>query len=157
MWVPEVSVAERLVRAIAGYFFLIVLFRIAGKRQVGQLTAVDLVVLMLVSNVMQNAMIGSDNSIGGGMIGVGAIMVLNGLIAFAASRNRRLERLVEGSPTLLVRDGVVDMAALRREFLSLEDLRAALRENGLLEPHEARFVMLEPTGRITVGRRRGGP
>src|SRR5262249_12723453 len=118
MWVPEVSVADRLVRAVVGYLFLLVLFRIAGKRQVGQLTPFDLGVLMLVSNVMQNAMIGPDNSVGGGMIGVGAIIVLNGLIAFAASRNRRLERLVEGSPTLLVHDGVVDIAALRRELLT---------------------------------------
>lgn len=153
MWIPEVSVCERLLRAAVGYLFLLALFRIAGKRQVGQLTPFDLIVLMVVSNVMQNAMIGADNSMTGGMIGVGMIVLLNGAFALLASRNGRARRLLEGSPRLLVHNGVVDMAALRRELLSLEDLRAALRENGMLEPHEARFAMLEPTGRITTGRK----
>jgi len=153
MWIPEVSVLERIIRASTGYLFLLVALRITGKRQVGQLTPFDLVVLLIISNVMQNAMIGPDNSVTGGIIGAFAIFVLNAFVARATFTSRGLERLIDGEPTLLVRDGVLDEAAMRRELVTRAELEAALRDHGLLHPSEARFVMLENTGRITVGGR----
>jgi len=81
MWIPEVTTMDRIIRAAVGYIFLLVAFRLMGKRQVGQLTPFDLVVLLIVSNVLQNAMIGPDNSITGGLIGAMTIFFLNGLVA----------------------------------------------------------------------------
>ena len=154
MWMPEVTVLERVVRAAVGYGFLLVAFRLTGKRQVGQLTPFDLVVLLIVSNVLQNAMIGPDNSITGGLVGAATIFLLNGTLARLTFASRRLERLIDGRPTLLVHDGRVDEAAMARELVTREELHAALREGGIAEVSEARFVMLESTGRMTVGPKR---
>jgi uncharacterized membrane protein YcaP (DUF421 family) len=154
MWVPEVTVIERVVRAAVGYGFLLVAFRLTGKRQVGQLTPFDLVVLLIISNVLQNAMIGPDNSVTGGLVGALTIFACNGVIARLSFANRRLERLIDGEPTLLVRDGHVDEAAMGRELVTHAELHAALREAGISCVEEARFAMLESTGRITAGSRR---
>jgi uncharacterized membrane protein YcaP (DUF421 family) len=154
MWMPEVTVLERVVRAAVGYAFLLAAFRVTGKRQVGQLTPFDLVVLLIISNVLQNAMIGPDNSIFGGIVGVVTIFVMNGVVARLTFASRRCERLIDGQPTRLVHDGHVDEAAMARELVTRAELHAALREAGLAEVSEARFVMLEATGRITVGPQR---
>jgi uncharacterized membrane protein YcaP (DUF421 family) len=151
MWIPEVTVLERVVRAAVGYGFLLLAFRLTGKRQVGQLTPFDLVVLLIISNVLQNAMIGPDNSVTGGLVGAATIFLMNGLVARLTFSSRRLERLIDGRPTCLVRDGQIDEHAMARELVTHAELHAALREAGLLDVTEARFVMLEPTGRMTVG------
>ncbi len=151
MWVPEVSVLERVARGAIGYLFLLVAFRIAGKRQVGQLTPFDLVVLLIISNVLQNAMIGPDNSVTGGVIGALTIFLLNGVLARLTFKSRRLERWIEGQPRCLVHDGNVDEAAMRSELVTHAELLAALREAGVAHITEARFAMLESTGRITAG------
>ncbi|HXJ35260.1 MAG TPA: YetF domain-containing protein [Candidatus Eisenbacteria bacterium] len=151
MWVPEVSVLERVARGAIGYLFLLVAFRISGKRQVGQLTPFDLVVLLIISNVLQNAMIGPDNSVTGGVIGALTIFVMNGALAWLTFKSRRLERLIEGEATRLVHDGKIDEAAMRKELVTHAELRAALREAGIPHVTEARFAMLESTGRITAG------
>jgi uncharacterized membrane protein YcaP (DUF421 family) len=148
---PEVTVLERIVRAGVGYGFLLIAFRVTGKRQVGQLTPFDLVVLLIISNVLQNAMIGPDNSVTGGLVGAGTIFALNGIVARLTFKSRRLEQLIDGAPTLLVHDGHVDEAALRRELVTRAELHAALREAGIAAVADARFVMLENTGRITAG------
>jgi uncharacterized membrane protein YcaP (DUF421 family) len=153
MWMPEVTVMERVVRAAVGYGFLLVAFRLTGKRQVGQLTPFDLVVLLIISNVLQNAMIGPDNSVTGGLVGAITIFACNGLVARVSFASRRVERLVDGKPTLLVRDGTIDEAAMRRELVTHAELHAALREAGILDVGDARFVMLESTGRMTAGAR----
>ena len=151
MWMPEVTVTERIIRAMVGYGFLLVAFRLTGKRQVGQLTPFDLVVLLIISNVLQNAMIGPDNSITGGLVGALAILGCNGAVARLSFASRRMERLVDGEPTLLVHDGRINEAAMRRELVTHAELHAALREAGILDVADARFVMLESTGRMTAG------
>ena len=151
MWIPEVSTMERIVRAGVGYVFLLAAFRLMGKRQVGQLTPFDLVVLLIISNVLQNAMIGPDNSITGGLIGALTIFFLNGLVARLTFANHALERLIDGTPTCLVHNGRIDEAAMRRELVTRSELHAALRDAGMVDPTEARFVFLESTGRMTAG------
>jgi uncharacterized membrane protein YcaP (DUF421 family) len=154
MWVPEVTVLERIVRAAVGYGFLLVAFRLTGKRQVGQLTPFDLVVLLIVSNVLQNAMIGPDNSVTGGLVGALTIFACNGLVARVSFMHRRLERLIDGRPTRLVHNGRIDETAMRSELVTRAELHAALREAGIASVGEAHFAMLESTGRITAGSRR---
>ena len=151
MWLPEVTVAEKVVRSAVVYGFLLVAFRVTGKRQVGQLTPFDLTVLLVVSNVLQNAMIGPDNSISGGLIGATVLFVLNGLVARVTYYSRRAERLVEGTPTTLVHNGKIDDAAMRHELVTRAELHAALRDAGMCEVSEARYAMLEANGKITAG------
>jgi uncharacterized membrane protein YcaP (DUF421 family) len=154
MWMPEVTVVERVVRAGVGYLFLLVAFRLTGKRQVGQLTPFDLVVLLIISNVLQNAMIGPDNSVTGGLVGALTIFVLNHVVAKLSYSRRWLERLIDGKPTLLVHNGRVDQAAMAAELVTRTELHAALRDAGIASVTDARFVMLESTGHMTAASRR---
>jgi len=156
--IPDISVAEKLVRSVVVYLFLLVAFRLCGKRQLGQLSAFDLVVLLIISNVVQNAVIGNDNSLGGGLIGATAILLLNLVVAYATFRFKRADRVVEHSPTLLVRHGRVLRDNLRRERLGPRDLRAALRHHGVVSIRDIRYAFLEEDGHVSVitGRRRSG-
>lgn len=151
---PEIAVAEKLLRSVAVYLFLLVAFRLMGKRQLGQLTPFDLVVLLIISNVVQNALIGNDNSLGGGLIGATAILVLNAIVAWLTFRYKRLERLVEHSPTIVVRHGRILKASLRQERLSLPELRSALRQQGVVSLRDVRYVILEEDGKLSVITRR---
>jgi len=154
MWLPEVGVAEKIVRSLVVYVFLLTVFRLTGKRQVGQLTPFDLVVLLIVSNVLQNAMIGPDNSVGGGLIGALVIFGANAIVARLTFWSRRLEFLIDGDPTTLVHQGKVDEDAMRRELVTRAELHAALRDAGMCDVTEARFAVLEANGKITAGARR---
>ncbi|HWN90726.1 MAG TPA: YetF domain-containing protein [Verrucomicrobiae bacterium] len=155
--VPDIAVAEKILRSVAVYGFLLVAFRIAGKRQLGQMTAFDLIVLLIISNVLQNAAIGNDNSLGGGLLGATVIIVLNLLIAWMTFRHKRFERIVEDSPTILVKHGHVLHANLAREFMSMAELRAALRREGVATMSEVRYAILEEDGHVTVIPRRSTP
>lgn len=153
MWTPELPVVEKIVRAAAVYFFLLIALRLSGKRQLGQMSSFDLVVLLILSNTVQNAIIGNDNSITGGLIGAVAILGLNYGIARLATANKGFERLVEGAPTLLVHNGKVIEENMRRELLTRDELMAALRRQGILSIDEVRVALLEETGAITAVKR----
>ncbi len=150
LFVPEVPVAEKIIRSAAVYIFLLIAFRLAGKRTLGQMTPFDLIVLLVISNVVQNALIGNDNSVGGGLLGATCILVINGVVAWLTSRNKRFERLVENTPTVLVRHGRIRWDNLRRECMSLPELRAALRREGILTFGDVRYAILEEDGRLSV-------
>ena len=152
--VPDISVAEKVLRSAAVYVFLLVAFRLCGKRQLGQLSAFDLVVLLLISNVVQNAVIGNDNSLGGGLIGATTILLLNAVVAYLTFRFKRVDRVVEHSPTVLVRHGRIIRANLRRERLGPRDLRAALRHHGVVSLRDIRYAFLEEDGHVSVVTRR---
>lgn len=148
--VPEIAVAEKILRSLVVYGFLLVAFRVAGKRMLGQLTAFDLVVLLIISNVLQNAAIGPDNSLGGGLLGAAVIMALNFLVAWLTFRHKRLERLVSNTPTVIVKHGRVIHSNLDREHMSMPELRAALRKEGITTMSEVRYAILEEDGHVSV-------
>jgi len=150
LFVPEISVWEKMARAGMIYFFLLLAFRFTGKRQVGQLTPFDLVVLLIISNVVQNAIIGPDNSLTGGIIGAITILVLNYVIVELSFRFKRVRRLLEAQPTLLIHNGRVLRENLKQERVTMDELLAALRRNGLTSPDHVRFAVLEETGSISV-------
>lgn len=154
MWTMDIPLLDKIVRSAVVYGFLVIVFRITGKRQVGQLTPFDLVVLLIVSNALQNALIGPDNSVAGGLVGAVVIFLLNGLVAHLSYHSRRFERLVQGEATPLLHDGHVRRDAMRRELITHDDLLAALRDAGMVSLEEARFAVLEANGKITCGRRR---
>jgi uncharacterized membrane protein YcaP (DUF421 family) len=152
--VPDISVAEKVLRSVVVYAFLLVAFRLCGKRQLGQLTAFDLVVVLIISNVVQNAVIGNDNSLGGGLLGATTILLVNSAVAYVTFRFKRADRVIEHSPTLLVRNGRVLRSNLRRERLGPRDLRAALRHHGLVSVRDIRYAFLEEDGHVSVIPRR---
>ncbi|HEY9390822.1 MAG TPA: YetF domain-containing protein [Mycobacteriales bacterium] len=149
-----VPVGEKVVRALLIYVFLVLALRLAGKRELAQLSTVDFVVLLAVANAVQNGLIGNEVSVTGAVIGASVLFFVNGLVAVLLFRAVRFRRLVEGTPTVLVVDGVVDHRALRRERLSLDDLLDQVQEAGADGFADVRRASLEPSGRILVLLRR---
>src|SRR5476651_2482236 len=109
MFFLGLPVAEKILRPIAVYAFLIVVLRLAGKRELGQLNPFDLVVLLTISNTVQNAIIGDDNSVTGGMIGAATLLIINHFVVRYLYSHERLDRLIEGEPDVLIDGGVVNM------------------------------------------------
>jgi uncharacterized membrane protein YcaP (DUF421 family) len=144
----DVSVWEKIVRTVAVYAVLAVLVRLAGKRDLAQLNAFDLVVVLLLSNVVQNAVIGPDNSLLGGAIGAVVLIAVNAVVVRAARTNDEVAKLLEGTATTLARGGVWDDAALRREGLRKADAEAALRRQNANDVGDTRQVTIEPGGTI---------
>jgi len=149
MMLPGISIAEKVLRPILVYLFLIIGFRLAGKRELAQLNPFDLVVLLTISNTVQNAIIGNDNSLIGGLLGAATLLVANWLVVRWTFNHPRVERLVEGTPTVLVDRGVVNREALARELVTLDELRTAARRHGLLSLEDAERVVLETGGTLT--------
>ena len=149
MMVPGISIAEKVLRPVLVYLFLIVGFRLAGKRELAQLNPFDLVVLLTISNTVQNAIIGNDNSLLGGLVGAATLLVVNWLVVRWTFNHPRVERLVEGTPTVLVDRGVVHPEALARELVTVDELRTAARRHGLLSLDDAERVVLETGGTLT--------
>lgn len=156
-WLPEVSPGEKILRSLIVYTFLLIMFRLLGKRQVGQMTPFDLIVLLIVSNVLQNAMIGPDNSVTGGLIGGLTVLATNWLVGRVAFASPRLERAIEGVPTLLVHEGRLVETNLRRETISREELLSNLRSQGVFDLREVRTAILEPSGKLSILRQEPNP
>jgi uncharacterized membrane protein YcaP (DUF421 family) len=144
----DLSVWEKVIRTVAVYLVLAVLIRLAGKRDLAQLNAFDLVVVLLLSNVVQNAVIGPDNSLLGGAIGAVVLITINAGVVRLARRSDEASRLLEGTPTTLASDGAWDDDALRREGLRKADADAALRRQNANSVRDTQHVSIEPGGAI---------
>src|SRR2546422_7473989 len=150
---PEISPLEKVLRPLVVYLFLLVAFRIAGKRELGQITPFDLVVLLTISNVLQNAMIGSDNSLSGGLIGALTLFTANGLLSRLAFRYPLIARLIEEKPTLLIENGRVLNRNLEREVMTMEELERAIRKHDLdpvADLPRIKRALLEADGSVTI-------
>src|SRR6201995_344760 len=123
------SVLEKLLRPVIVYLFLIFFLRLFGKRELAQLNPFDLVVLLSLSNTVQNAIIGEDNSVSGGVIGAFALLGINWLLSKILYRNGKLNTLLEGKKSVLIRDGVVDKEEMKRQILTEEELTSILNKN----------------------------
>ena len=132
------------------YVCLVLAFRFLGKREAGQLSTLDLVVLLVISNAVQNAMVGQNTSLLGGLLAAGVILVLDLALHAAADRWKPLRDALDGEPTLLVEEGKILVANLRHEGISDRELLVALRQNQLMSADEARYVYLETNGMISV-------
>lgn len=149
---PEIPVLEKIIRPMIVFFFLLIAFRVAGKRELGQFTPFDLIVLLTISNILQNAMIGNDNSLGGGLIGALTLFILNGLIARVTFQFPWLARLLEGAPTTLIEKGKIVGPNLRREVMTIEELQRALRKHDLDMSDISRVerALLELDGTVSI-------
>ncbi len=145
-----VPIVEKILRPVIVYLCLIVFLRLFGKRELAQLNPFDLVVLLSLSNTVQNAMIGDDNSVSGGIIGALALLTINWLLTWLLFRAPKVDHVLEGSATTLIRGGVVDEAALKKESLTQMELISVLNKNGFNDPSEVDVCCLEPTGSFYV-------
>ncbi len=151
--VPDAPVLNLVLRALAVYAFLLVALRVAGKRELAQMTSFDLILLLVISNAVQNSINAGDNSLTGGLVSAVTLVTVNWLVAWATWRWRPFEKLVEGRPVRVVTDGKVHVGALRRELLTLSELRSALRKQGVARVGDCRRVTLEPDGTLSVVRK----
>lgn len=150
MWMPDLDWFEFVIRAIVVYVFLLVLLRITGKRQVGQMAPFDLVLLLVLSNAVQNSMNGGDNSITGGLILATTLVGLNWCVGWLTYRSKRFETIVEGKPVILIHNGKLYQEAMQSVQMTKHELEASLRANGCFGPEDVRFAVLENTGQLTV-------
>lgn len=144
---------ELLLRGALVYLVLLLLLRLFGKRQVGELTPFDIILLLLVSEGASEALHGGDRSIAAGLLIVVALLSLNAALGWLGARWRRFDHVLEGRPALLIRNGRVDYAMLRRVSISHNELLAALRAAECFTPHQAEYAVLESSGQITVRRK----
>src|SRR4051794_24112102 len=150
MWQLTVPAWALVLRSVVVYSFLICLLRLTGKRQVGQLAPFDLVLLLILSNAVQNAMNSGDNSIVGGMISAVTLVGVNWIVGLVTYKSKIAERLVEGTPELLVHNGKIAEGALRWAKMTQRELLSALREAGCADVAEVRAAFLENDGSISV-------
>ena len=150
MWDLGISAPDKIIRTVVIYLGLAVLLRLAGKRDLAQLNSFDLVVMLLLSNVVQNAVIGDDLSLTGGLLGAAVLVAFNAVVVRATVRSDRLTHLVEGTTTVLATDGVWDDGALSHEGLRRADVDAALRRQNANDVKETTSVELAPGGAVVA-------
>jgi uncharacterized membrane protein YcaP (DUF421 family) len=143
-------ILEKLARPVIIYLVLVVLLRVFGKRELAQLNPFDLVVLLSLSNTVQNAIIGDDNSVTGGIIGAFGLLAINWLVVRVLFRSQRLTRALEGRATTLIRNGQIDLKAMNREMLSREELLSVVHRQGFEDFHQVRSCQLEPNGTFYI-------
>jgi uncharacterized membrane protein YcaP (DUF421 family) len=150
MFSLDVSGWSIVLRTVIVYAALLLGVRLAGKRELGQMTPFDLVVILLIANAVQNAMVGPDTSVTGGLIAAGVLIVGNYGVAEARERLPWLRRVVEGTPTLLINDGKLVREHLRREGLDEDEVLMAIREHGVADVKDVRMAVLETDGAISI-------
>ena len=142
-----------VLRACVVYFVLLLMIRASGKRTMWQFTPFDMLLVVLLGNAVQNALLGSDTSVAGGLLLAITLISLNWIVGFVSARSEKVEALIEGSPVLLARDGEVYRDVLRKELISRADFDKALREAGCEAIDEVKLAVLETNGHITIIKR----
>ena len=150
MWHMEASTWVIALRTLAVYGAVFIGLRLMGKREIGQMTVFDLVVILLIANAVQNAMVGRDTSLQGGILAAAVLLVVNRLVAFLGLRSGRFGRLIEGTPTVLVQDGQFVEPHLRKEGVDKEELEMATREHGMDSIEQVKLAVLEVDGAISI-------
>ena len=150
MWKLAQPWWEFVLRALVVYAFLLIGLRLTGKRQVGQLAPFDLVLLLVISNAVQNSMNAGDNTVTAGIVLVLALLGVNGVVGWLTWRSKRMEVIFEGKPQILIHNGEVDEAMLRKQRITRHELMSAIRAVGLTDFNQVRVAILENTGRINV-------
>lgn len=145
---PGIPIGEKLIRTLLVYAFLLIGLRLAGKRELSQINPFDLVVLLLLSNTVQNAIIGNDNSLIGGLVGAAVLLVVNGVVVRTLYHYNKLDR-IEGRPDTLVRNGRILRHHLERELITVAELEAAARRQGISSLAHVRECRLETGGALT--------
>ena len=141
---------EFILRAVVVYAVVLGMVRLSGKRALGQITPFDVLLIVLLGNAVQNALLGKDTSLGGGLLLAATLIALNYGVGWLTTRSRRIESLVEGEPVLIVRDGQLLASVLKRELVTRADVEAAMRQQGCLRIEDVALGLLETNGHITI-------
>ena len=156
MFVVSLPIMEKILRPVIVYIFLIVGLRLSGKRELVQLNPFDLVVLLTLSNTVQNAIIGDDNSVSGGIIGATSLLVINYLVVRFLYKHRALDQFIEGRADVLIEDGKIKTHNLKRELITVTQLEAQARKQGFDSLSDVQQCVLESGGTITfMGKKPG--
>lgn len=153
MWSLSLPWWEFILRGFIVYVFLLLILRVTGKRQTGQLAPFDLVLLLILSNAVQNSMNGGDNSVSGGILTATTLIALHYGVAFMTFKSRKLEAWIEGTPRVLIHNGVLNEQVMHRELLTQHELAGALRAAGCADIQHVHSATLENNGQITVSLR----
>ncbi|MBI5877968.1 MAG: DUF421 domain-containing protein [Chloroflexi bacterium] len=148
---------EKILRPIFVYLFLVVALRLAGKRELAQLNPFDLVVLLTLSNTVQNAIIGEDNTVTGGIIGAISLLVANYVVVRFVYSNREVEQIVEGDAEPLIENGKLNQARMKEELITVPELEMAAQRQGIMALSEVQRAVLEPGGAIVFVARQPDP
>lgn len=149
LFILGIPLGEKLIRTLCVYAFLLIGLRLAGKRELGQLNPFDLVVLLLLSNTVQNAIIGNDNSLAGGVLGASALLIINWIVVRYLYTHPRVARWLEGDADVLIEKGKVHDTRLKRELITQAELEAAARRQGIEGLHQVETCRLEVGGALT--------
>ena len=141
---------EFILRAVVVYAVVLGMVRLGGKRALGQITPFDVLLIVLLGNAVQNALLGQDTSLAGGLLLAATLITLNYTVGWVTTRSRRMERLIEGEPVLVARDGKLLDSVLRRELITQADFDAAMRQQGCGGIEEVALALLEINGHITI-------
>ena len=152
MTIPDIGsgLPEIVLRTAIVYLFLVVVLRLSGKREVGQLSILELIVILVISDAVQNSMVGENTTLWGGLVAVLTLVVIDQALNQLSRRSRRVRRALEGEPRLLIRDGRLLDRAIREEEISVDDVRTAIRAHGLVRVEDVRMAVLETDGSISV-------
>ena len=153
MFNPSLGIPELMLRAIIVYAFVFLLLRLVGKKHVGEMAPFDFVVLLILSESVQNALIADDKSLTGGLVVAATLFAANQLVGYVTWRRKTLARVLEGTPRVLVRNGRVLNNAMSSEQVTHSELIEALREQGCTSLTNVRYAVLENDGKITIGLR----
>jgi len=149
MFVISLPILEKILRPVIVYFFLVVMLRLSGKRELVQLNPFDLVVLLTLSNTVQNAIIGDDNSVSGGLLGATSLLGINYLVVRFLYKHKTLDQIVEGKADILIEGGKIRTEHLKNELITMAQLEAAARKQGFGSLSEVDQCILEPGGTLT--------
>lgn len=141
---------EFILRAVVVYTVVLGMVRLSGKRALGQITPFDVLLIVLLGNAVQNALLGQDTSLGGGLLLAATLILLNYGVGWLTTRSPRIEKLVEGEPVLIARDGQLLPSVLKRELVTRADVEAAMRQQGCLRIEDVALALLETNGHITI-------
>ena len=139
-----------IVSSVAVYLFIIIAIRVSGRKELAQLSVIDLVFILLISNAVQNAMVGNNTSLEGGLVAAGALFIVNFVLKLLMYRFSRFSRLIQGSEIMLIYNGVINRENLKKAKLSMEEIEEAVREHGVADIKEVNLAVLEVDGNISV-------
>jgi uncharacterized membrane protein YcaP (DUF421 family) len=154
---PDISILEKIIRPVLVYFFLVIGLRLAGKRELAQLNPFDLIVLLTLSNTVQNAIIGNDNSVTGGIIGATTLLAVNYFVVRFLFKHPKLDRLVEGNSDALIEGGQIKHDRLKKELITLSELESAAHKQGFGSLDEVDQAQIEPGGIFSFTGRKPSP
>ena len=144
------SILEVILRSAAVYFFIVAAIRLFGKKELTQLSVIDLVFILLISNSVQNAMVGQDTGLLSGLAAASTLFAVNFLMKYFLFRSERFSKLIQGEPVLLILNGKVITKNLQKEKLTLDEIEAAMREHGVEKIEEVDLAVLEVDGNISI-------